>query len=143
MVSKTIGLEQWHLVNHLANIAIITIHTKTKPITICNICNPAGATSNTDTLNAIQNELEKIPPEHEMILLGDFNLHHSTWGGTATTSDSVAKKLLADTLAMGLVLCTPRGLPTWRRGARKSVIDLTFLSTNTAQRLEHCGPVDE
>jgi hypothetical protein len=40
-------------------------------------------------------------------------------------------------------IATPRGEPTWRRGERETVIDLTFLSLELPQRLEYCGPVDE
>ena len=40
----------------------------------------------------------------------------------------------------GLRLATPRGEPTWERGTRKAVIDLTFLSDRLQNRLIFCGP---
>ena len=78
----------------------------------------------------------------EIILLGDFNMHHPAWGGIHIESEIQAECLLHETEARGLKLATPRGEPTWKRGQRESVIDLTFLSDGLYKRLSFCGTED-
>ena len=64
------------------------------------------------------------------------------WGGIHVTSEMQAERLLLETKAWGLKLATVQGEPTWKRGQRESVIDLTFLSEEIHKRLSFCGTED-
>jgi hypothetical protein len=85
----------------------------------------------------------KEAQEQEVILLGDFNCHHPAWGGRGTATEKQADHLLKATQGWNLSLETPPGEPTWRRGLRESVIDLTFISEALQQHLEFCGTKEE
>ncbi|KAF2191894.1 hypothetical protein K469DRAFT_746285, partial [Zopfia rhizophila CBS 207.26] len=57
-------------------------------------------------------------------------------------SEAQAEHLLLETEARGLRLATPRGEPTWKRGQRESVINLTFLSNTIYEKVSFCGTED-
>ena len=75
----------------------------------------------------------------EVILLGDFNCHHPRWGGMQAATETQAEHLLHATTGLNLTLTTPVGDPTWKRGKRESVIDLTFVSPYIERKLIQCG----
>ena len=77
-------------------------------------------------------------PENQVILLGDFNLHHPSWGGVHSSTDLHAGKLIEITHQHSLDLLLPPGEITWQRGRSKTTIDLTFSSPQITQRVISC-----
>jgi hypothetical protein len=61
-------------------------------------------------------------------------------GGVHCASETQAEHLLHEAETRDLSLATPQGEATWQRGARESVIDLTFLTSTLQNRLLFCGP---
>ena len=88
-------------------------------------------------------DLLSLPGEH--VLVGDFNLHHSKWGGERVRNAEATAESLAATIPSTLTLATPRGLRTWERTGQENAswatIDLAFLTTGISYRLEFCGEV--
>lgn len=80
--------------------------------------------------------------EGEVIILGDFDLHHPSWGGPHIRPDHLAEELIQLTTQFDLRLATPVGTPTWKRGWQESTIDLAFTSELLWQRLVLCQPQD-
>jgi hypothetical protein len=76
----------------------------------------------------------------EVLLLGDFNSHHPTWGGRGIACEQGAEHLLHEIKRWELAILTPEGETTWRRGPQNSVIDLTFASQAISERIIFCGP---
>ena len=64
-------------------------------------------------------------------------------GGPTVATEPEAERLLHALQERELILATPPGEPTWKRGTRQSVIDLTFLSPFLQNRLEYCGTRDD
>ena len=69
-------------------------------------------------------------------------MHHPSWGGIHVASEMQAERLLLKMEVRGLKLATVQGEPTWKRGQRESIIDLTFLSEGIYKRLSYCGTED-
>ena len=80
----------------------------------------------------------------ECILLGDFNLHHPSWGGEwVQRVDEAAQELIDMTTQQGLCLATSQGVTTWRGGcSQDTTIDLTFLTPRLYNHLVQCTPLD-
>ena len=140
MVSDQLGTDQWMSRSYGPNVASITIRTTEGPLSVVNVYNPRGNGPRIQTWGQIATALDGI--EGEVILLGDFNAHHPTWGGTHVASEPQSEHLLRETERRGLHLLTPRGEATWRRGAQDSVIDLTFATDGLQQSVTRCGPMD-
>jgi exonuclease III len=86
LVSQEIHIQVWHFEETSPNQASLILHTAEFPIWILNIYNPQPATPHSHTPTAlpeVQNTLRRLlsTSENQVILLGDFNLHHPSWGG--------------------------------------------------------------
>ena len=65
-------------------------------------------------------------------MIGDFNCHHSLWGGAGVTHEPKAEHLLLEMGKKSLEVLNERGVPTWQRNERKMTIDLGFASPDIA-----------
>ncbi|KAF2403519.1 hypothetical protein EJ06DRAFT_451728, partial [Trichodelitschia bisporula] len=81
-----------------------------------------------ESLQCIQEALNAHATRGDSILLGDFNTHHRRWGGTHTAPSRHARDLLQVIDTAQLVLASPIGIPTWRRGASATTLDLTLMT---------------
>jgi hypothetical protein len=79
----------------------------------------------------------------QLLLLGDFNLHHPHWGGPYCKLEPAAEPLIELLEQKGLGLLTPLGAVTWERGRSQSTIDLTFATECIRHRLLRCQPMRE
>jgi len=113
------------------------IATERGQISIINVYNPSDNRPIT-TWGLLQQTIDTA--EGEIIVLGDFNTHHTAWGGQQATVEPQATHLLNELATRGIVLTTPTGEPTWKRGIQESTIDLTFMQEALADRLAFCGP---
>jgi hypothetical protein len=138
MIKRNAGYSQWKRSQYGPNVAALQIQTDIGAITVINVYNPRGGGPRLREWTNVKKALHEA--EGEVILLGDFNAHHTTWGGVGVTCDQNAEHLLHAVKRQGLYLLTPPGEPTWRRGESNTVIDLTFSSEELERRVEFCGP---
>ena len=81
--------------------------------------------------------------EGEHIALGDFNLHHPSWGGEGVRLEEEAEDLLTRMSGIGMEQLVEPGTVTWREGERKSTIDLIFIIPLLNNTVIRCGiPLD-
>lgn len=76
-----------------------------------------------------ENLLNSIPSSSRILITGDFNAHHTSWG--CHRSDGISKSLFSTTQDFSLFSIND-GSPTFisRPSQAPSVIDLTFVSAN-------------
>ncbi|KAF5683586.1 hypothetical protein FDENT_7198 [Fusarium denticulatum] len=84
----------------------------------------------------ISDLLQRVTATGQDFLVGDFNLHHPSWGGDEVTTIEPQAIELANGLAQaGMELLTTRGFRTYARGKCfagefSSTIDLTYVSSS-------------
>lgn len=81
----------------------------------------------------------------ESLVTGDFNLHHSLWGGDRVRhADDLAGNLIQLMEDKKLSLTTPTGTITWRNaGSPGTTIDLTFATEGLQGRVLRCRPLED
>jgi hypothetical protein len=146
LVSKRLSLRRWRhrVVSHDAG--LLVLDTEAGEIAILNIYNPGGqgsARGPPSCLADIRAGLDVLEEGAQLLLLGDFNLHHPHWGGPFCELDTAAEPLIELLEQEGLGLLTPPGEVTWERGRHQSTIDLTFATECIRHRLLRCQPVRE
>ncbi len=77
------------------------------------------------------------------MILGDFNLHHPSWGGAGIQGDAEAEDLLEIIDIHDIEMTIEPGVVTWQRRNQKSTIDLTFISNGLLERLVNCVHGDD
>ena len=95
----------------------------------------------TDTLSDLGETIGRSGPHDELMVLGDFNLHHPLWSTThrhANRGIVAAQPLLTIIEDFDLHLLTVPGTTTHRWKDGESTIDLTFASEDIASRAIHC-----
>ena len=129
------------------DITAIQIQTPHHTLTVINIYN---ANNNNDTINTLsdtweERENEFMPtPRTELILLGDFNRHHSMWEDLAnehlTSSDRLLNPLLELIINMRLEIVLPKGTPTLRarNGGRWTRPDNVWRNPDTSSTILTC-----
>ncbi len=141
MVSKKVPAHTWSFQSHGQRIASLHMQLADKEVTIINVYNPRSNGPRIQTWDTIQQAIHLV--KGKIILLGDFNAHHPSWGGPQAAHESQSDHLHTAATTNGLLLLTPCRLPTWRRGVQQSVIDLTFASEAIERVVQFCGPVDQ
>ncbi|KAI1007292.1 hypothetical protein K3495_g934 [Podosphaera aphanis] len=142
LISKCIGESSWSY-KWLSNfVTEVTLDFDGKKIRVVNVHSPVTGGPELVGLNEILEAINQ--DEVTSLLLGDFNCHHSYWGGVTAPRDTRAQKLLNATSAQGFHLATVPGIPTFRRrgaggGLQETVIDLTFTSKDLVGRIEFCS----
>jgi hypothetical protein len=141
MISKNIPQDKWTVTTYSDFVTMIRIKTDHTTINIINIYNPRSQSREFKIWKYIQEALAQC--KDEVLLLGDFNTHHPTWGGDHIKTEHQATHLIHKTQEEGLDLLTPKAVPTWKRGTQESVIDLTFGTHKVKNAILYCGPKDE
>jgi hypothetical protein len=96
-ISKRISKAKWTAVAHSLDFNTVTIEYgnsgEKEVVYICNIYNPLINTGES-TIPLLRDILRKLAEDYH-IMVGDFNLHHSLWGGEGNpTQDYQADSLL-------------------------------------------------
>ena len=138
MIRRDVGAARWRRTQYGPNTASLQLVTGRGKITIINVYNPRSAGPRIREWRHITTALNDA--EGETLLVGDFNVHHPAWGGIGVACEQHADHLLVEIERRELRLLTLKGEATWRRGVRKSVIDLTFASQALSERVIFCGP---
>ena len=142
-ISKEIPLGDWSFKATSAFVASLQLRTDCGMITIINIYNPRDTANTIRTWTDAETAIARAQTEGDVLLLGDFNAHHRTWGGQEAADEPQSNHLLCETRRRGLDLLTPRGIATFKRANCQTVIDLTFVSRALRDRVMFCSPVDQ
>jgi endonuclease/exonuclease/phosphatase family metal-dependent hydrolase len=121
-------------------VAALSIKLLEREITIINVYNPRGDAPTVQEWPRITQAAREA--QGSIILLGDFNTHHSAWGGIGVACEQQGEHLLHETRREGLELINQQGEITWRRGTQETTIDLAFISHTLSNRVEFYGTVD-
>ena len=142
LVAKGIPTAQWQVVENTGDLQAIRITTESGPMVIVNVYVPGPANGRQNTGRVLYDctaLLQRLGEEgEEILLLGDFNLHHPRWGGIHVSADPQADYLLTSCASLGLHLLLPVGTTTWQRGNSATTIDLVFGTQGVQQRVLQC-----
>ncbi|CRG90417.1 putative RNA-directed DNA polymerase from transposon BS [Talaromyces islandicus] len=138
-IHKRIDPSSWSVSFITTDIAVLKITNPTVHNRLCifNVYNEVT----TDTLSTLSNAIGEIEETEELLVLGDFNLHHPLWSTThrrANRGISAAQPLLSIVENSHLQLLTVPGTTTHRWQGGESTIDLTFASEDTASHTIYC-----
>jgi ribonuclease HI len=138
-INKRIDPSSWN-VTHISKDIIalaITNPTLRNKLNIINVYNEVV----TNTLQVLDETIQGLDSRDELLVLGDFNLHHPFWSTRhrhVNIGVQAAEPLLNIIEGFDLQLLTVPGTPTHRWKDGESTIDLTFASEDIASRVIHC-----
>ncbi len=140
LIYDKIPLNSWTTHGYGLDVERLRLQTKTGWVNIINVYNPGGDDGKPEisTWKEIRAAVQAAGDE-EVLLLGDFNIHHPEWQPGCQRKES-GDHLLRKTREKGLSLLTEPGVTTWSRGTQETVIDLTFATPDIAQRILTCRP---
>lgn len=145
-VNKQLDTSSWEVEFITADLAHLTItltdDLRTRKIHIFNAYNPSplsyGSVSGPSTLPTLRKACQSIRGE-EIIVLGDFNLHHPLWAHSSCLHHhSAADTLLEIAQENFLDLATPKGITTWSARGFTSTIDLAFTTSDLLDAVLSC-----
>lgn len=143
MISRELPISSWSYQPHGQYVAALRVRLEGITITILNIYNPRNNQAQAKVWETIEGILSQNRSTDEILLLGDFNIHHPAWGGQRAAREPQGDHLLTATAAYTLRLHTPQGIATWKRGRTESVIDLTFATPTLSEKILYCRPQDQ
>ncbi len=141
LVSKALPRSAWVFEHPQPDIVSVTLQLDDVTVHVHSIYSPSP-----EGLRRIEHDspvfripqLLQKPGEH--ILVGDFNLHHPNWGGTACFDrHDMADELIRITQQADMRQLTPPGTLTWKARGASSTIDLAFATPGLARRMIKCG----
>lgn len=145
LINKWLGVNDWEAEQVDDCLQLAQIQTSHGVIQLINIYVVAEGGRVTLGENSTLWKVSRLFSEGvECILVGDFNLHHPSWGGARVRrADEAARELIGLTTQRGLNLATSQGATTWRGGrSQGTTIDLMFLSSGLHNHLVRCAPLD-
>lgn len=145
MFNKRLNSGEWKAEQVDDCIQVAWVQTLQGPIQLVNIYVQAeGGRVTLRRDSALRKVPDLLDNDKECLLLGDFNLHHPSWGGERVhCADEAARELIDITTQRGLYLATNQGATTWQGGwSQGTTIDLTFLTPGLYNHLISCTPLD-
>jgi hypothetical protein len=138
-INKRIDPSTWNTTHLTKDITMLEISNPTlgNKLRIINVYNEIG----TNTLADLRDAVHATNPEDELLVVGDFNLHHPLWSTTrryAQRGIAAAQPLITMIEEFHLRLLTVPGTTTHRWKDGESTIDLTFGSEGVASRMIYC-----
>ncbi|KAJ5876528.1 uncharacterized protein N7529_002112 [Penicillium soppii] len=131
-ISKRFGTEWTHHAHSAFCQEVRFLSPTLGMLRVLNIYNECGTTSTVEMLHELLN------PRDQIILLGDFNLHHPAWGGIDSRQDPGSDKLIELCDAADLDLWLEPGTITRDQNGDQTTIDLFFGSPTLTDRLVVC-----
>jgi ribonuclease HI len=143
-INKRIDPSTWNISYITKDIITLEISSPNLQNRLCviNVYNKVA----TDTLYDLGRAISNLDPRDELLILGDFNLHHPLWSTTHRHGNrgiAAAEPLLTLIEESQLRLLTVPGTSTHRWKEGESTIDLTFASEDLASRTIYCKPDTE
>jgi ribonuclease HI len=136
-INKRFDLSSWNVSYISKDVIALAISNPTlrNKLHIINVYNEVG----TDTLQDLEETIQRLDSRDDLLVLGDFNLHHPLWSTIhRRVTSGAAQPLLTIIENFHLQLLTAPGAPTHRWKDGQSTIDLTFASEDIASRVIHC-----
>lgn len=139
-VNKRIDPSTWNVTFNTKDIIILAINSEhNNTLHIINVYNE----TTTNTLQDLREVSNKLDAQDEIIMLGDFNLHHPLWSPRTTrrqrySSTTLTQPLITILEDFQLQLLTVPGTITRRGHTGSSTIDLTFATEEVASRVTYC-----
>jgi len=139
-INRRIDPSAWNIRYINDDICILQLYTPDRrSLRIYNIYNELKAERITRTLEILREELSREDPNNNILLLGDFNLHHPQWSQRRIRGISrEARSLINITETSHLWQITPRGMKTHRGTGSDTTIDLAFTTQVLRDQLIHC-----
>jgi hypothetical protein len=139
-VNKRIDPSTWNVTFNTKDIITLAINSgQNNKLHIINVYNE----TTTNTLQDLRETSSRLDPQDEIILLGDFNLHHPLWSPTTTRRRGYSSRTLTQPLItiledFQLQLLTVPDTITRRGHTGTSTIDLSFATEEIASRVTYC-----
>lgn len=140
-VNKRLDSTTWQFEPHTGDVCSLHIRYDVGCQTqgrlhIHNIYNPGQATEDRNSvLPLILTMLERDQPDDQMVV-GDFNLHHRSWGGERVVrEDQEAEELRILMDCFGLTNTLHEGAVTYEERGAQSTIDLCWITLGLLDRL--------
>ena len=145
LFNKRLGVGDWKAEQVDNCIQVAQVRTSQGPVQLINMYVMADGGQ---VILGDDSALRKVPELFdeglECVFLGDFNLHHTSWGGERVRrADEAARELIDMTAQQGLCLATSQRATTWRGGqSQGTTINLIFLTSRLYNHLMRCTPID-
>ena len=124
-VNNRIDTNQWDAIEHSPDLVTLRLRTSSGTIHIHSVYSqPPGSYTSpaSKTLEKLEKALES---EGHYIVVGDFNIHHRSWGGNrCQVEHSAAERLLEVTIRFEMQQALPPGTIIWTARGGKQILDL-------------------
>ena len=140
-VNKRLDNTTWQFKAHTGDACSLRIQYEKNDqaqgcIHIHNIYNPGQTTENRDSVLPLILTLLETHQLDDQIVLGDFNLHHRSWGGERVLrEDEEAEELRTIMDRFGLTSTLHEGAITYEERNAQSTIDLCWVTAGLLDRL--------
>ncbi len=126
-VNKRIEQSSWTFTVHSPDIISLHIKPPERQVHIYNIYNLVNAEEISTSISILERVLE-VSKHEKCIVLGDFNLHHESWGRPEASTAHIEKseELLLIMQRRKMEQMIPVGAATYKESSGKSTIDLVF-----------------
>ena len=142
-VSDRIDQNQWDSTIHNPDLVTVRIRMNDEVINIHSIYNPPPG-SYTERAEEASNELENaVNTTGHHVITGDFNLHHPEWSEENCQMHEAAEALLDVTTRYDMKQMVPNGTVTWQARGSQQTLDLTWVSSELANRVLICQVKEE
>lgn len=134
-INKRISPDRWYPTYHSPDLCTLNIKSENnRIIRIHNIYNPGDQQK--DGLEGLHQTLTKNK-NNEQVMLGDFNLHHTMWGGLEANNDDRANDLILMAEEFAMEQALPIGTITYEENCR-TTIDLIFTTPMLTSSIINC-----
>ena len=133
-ISERVGTNWTHYA-HSKFCQEVRFQTGLSEICFFNIYNECGTTGTVDLLNNLLYGNQQRHSRRHLMIAGDFNLHHPTWGGIEATQDSGSDKLIELCDEADLDMWLEPGTITRDQNGERTTIDLLFGTPALIERL--------
>lgn len=140
-VNKRLEHTKWRFEAHSRDAATLTVTMPEQSdaggrISIHNIYNPPQSSDNRTSMIPTVRRLLEAEVAGDQIVLGDFNLHHTVWGGEGVRDVKQEAEDLVDIMSASNMACTlPVGATTYEEGNARTTIDLCWMTNGLLDRL--------
>jgi hypothetical protein len=144
-VNKQIPLSQWHA-SAEQDYSWVRLELNSGPLTIHNVYSETPRSYETTEWNTpIPRVLEAVQAPGRHLVVGDFNLHHTVWGGPAVSRNHAGAALVVSSLCTGQLelLLEPGTVTREKHQNEPSTLDLALSTPNLTSWVTSCKVVDK
>ncbi|KAI6789402.1 hypothetical protein KC331_g213 [Hortaea werneckii] len=140
-VNKRLDNTKWQFESHTKDVCSLHIRGEAGIQTqghlhVHNIYNPGLASENRESVLPLLCTLLERYERDEQVVLGDFNLHHRSWGGDRVVQeDQEAEELIFIMERFGMTNTLQQGVVTYAERNAQTTIDLCWITLGLLDRL--------